>query len=68
MNESELLQRLAAAKNPYEYDNLVDKYLFGINKKNKNCKKNRKHNMLTANQMQQIERKEKPYDFNKPWI
>jgi hypothetical protein len=68
MSENELLIRLAAAKTQYEYDNLVDKYLFDIDKKNRNTKNNRKHNMLTANQMQQIERKEKPYDFSKSWI
>lgn len=62
MNEQELLKLLAAAKNQYEYDHLIDKYLFGINKKNRNCKKNRKCNMLTADQMKLIARKEFPTD------
>jgi hypothetical protein len=60
VNENELLELLAAAKNQYEYDHLVDKYLFGISKQNRNCKKNRQHNMLTADQMQLIARKEFP--------
>jgi len=58
MNEQELLKLLAAAKNQYEYDHLIDKYLFGISKQNRNCKKNRQHNMLTADQMHLIARKE----------
>lgn len=62
VNETELLKRLSRAKSQYEYDHLVDKYLFGINKQNRNCKKNRKHNMLTADQMQLIARKEFPVD------
>jgi len=45
-----------------EYDHLIDKYLFGINKQNRNCKKNRKCNMLTADQMNLIARKEFPTD------
>jgi len=62
MNEPELLKLLASAKNQYEYDHLIDKYLFGINKQNRNCKKNRKCNMLTADQMNLIARKEFPTD------
>ena len=62
MNENELLKLLAAAKSPYEYDHLIDKYIFGINKKNRNYKKNRKCNMLTADQMKLIARKEFPVD------
>ena len=58
MSEAELLKLLAAAKNQDEYDMLVDKYVFKIDKKHRNIKKNRKFNMLTCNQMKQIQRKE----------
>lgn len=66
MNEDELLELLAAAKNQDEYDMLIDRYVFKIDKEHRNTKKNRKFNMLTANQMKQIQRKEKPYDFMRP--
>ena len=68
MSEEELLKLLMAAKNQDEYDMLVDRYVFGIDKQNRNTKKNRKHNMLTCNQMLQIQRKEKPYDFARPGL
>lgn len=60
MNDEDLLALLAEAKTQYEYDHLIDKFLFGINKKNRNTKNNRKFNMLTADQMKLIERKEFP--------
>ncbi|MGL5206999.1 MAG: hypothetical protein ACRC8T_05765 [Acidaminococcaceae bacterium] len=66
MSEAELLELLMAAKNQDEYDMLVDRYVFKIDKEHRNIKKNRKHNMLTCNQMLQIQRKEKPYDFTRP--
>lgn len=68
MNDEELLKLLMAAKNQDEYDILIDRYVFGIDKEHRNTKKNRKHNMLTANQMKQIQRKEKPYDFTRPGL
>lgn len=70
MDEESLLQLLAAAKNQNEYDKLVDRYVFGIDKNNRNTKQKRAqaNNMLTTAQMQQILRIEKPYDFTKPWM
>jgi hypothetical protein len=70
MDEKHLLQLLAAAKSQNEYDRLIDKYVFKIDKKNRNTKLKRgeSHNMLTANQMTEINKKEKPYDFTKPWM
>ena len=60
MNEKQILERLAAAKNQIEYDSLLDRYIFKINKYNRNSKHNRKFNMFSANQMQHIKRKEYP--------
>ena len=66
MNDEELLKLLMAAKNQDEYDMLIDRYVFKIDKEHRNTKKNRKFNMLTCNQMKEIAKKEKPYDFTRP--
>jgi len=68
MTEEQLLKILAAAKTQEEYDMLVDRYVFKIDKDHRNTKNNRQHNMLTCNQMLEIAKKEKPYDFSKPWM
>lgn len=70
MNEKELLKRLAAVKTQNEYDRLVDRYVFKIDKNNRNIKSRRKNeqNILSANQIAEINKIEKPYDFTKPWL
>lgn len=58
MNEKELLKLLSVAKTQYEYDHLIDKHVFKINKENRNTKTKRIHNVLTADQMLLKQRKE----------
>lgn len=57
---NDLFAMLAAAKNQAEYDRLIDRYIFGVNQQHRNTKNNRIDNVLTANQMQQKNRKEFP--------
>jgi len=70
MDEKELLKRLAAAKTQNEYDKLIDRYIFKIDKKHRNTKKRRRdeENILSTNQIAEIKKIEKPYDFSKPWL
>lgn len=50
----------------YTYDNLVDRYIFHIDIDNRNTKRVRENNfnMLTANQIELIHRKEIAQDYN----
>lgn len=70
MDKEELLKRLAEVKTQDEYDKLVDKYIFKIDKYSRNTKKRRQknQNILSANQIAEINKIEKPYDFTKPWL
>lgn len=47
--KKELLKLLETQKKQYEYDH--DKHVLNVNKGSRNTKKNRIHNMITADQM-----------------